>query len=82
MPAYSQIRPPSETPNQLEEYQIPSDRPQDRLCGELPALEGLILPHLSRLSPFRHGTACTWHRSRRKAATEPRRERHKKSVSY
>jgi hypothetical protein len=53
------------------EHQIPSDRPQDHLSGERPALEGLILPHLSRLSPFRHGTDCTWPRSRRKAATEP-----------
>lgn len=41
------------------EQQIPSDRPQDHLSGELPAFEGLILPRLSRLSPFRHGWAST-----------------------
>lgn len=38
------------------EHRIPSDRPEDHLGGDLPALEGLILPHLSHLSPFRHGT--------------------------
>lgn len=35
---------------------IPSDRRRDHLSGELPAFEGLILPHLSRLSP--PPTAC------------------------
>ena len=45
-------------------------RPKDHLSGELPPLEGLILPHLSRLSLFRHGMACNWARLRRKAATE------------
>src|ERR1700733_12937462 len=46
-------------------------RPQDHLSGELPAFEGLILTHLSRLSPFRHGLASPWPHSWRKAATEP-----------
>ena len=56
-------------------HQIPTHRPQDHLRSELPAFEGLILPRLSRLSPFRHGAAYTWPRSRRKAATEPDLER-------
>jgi hypothetical protein len=57
------------------EHQIPSHHPQDHLSGELPTLERLIPPQLSRLSPFRHGAAYTWPRSRRKAATEPDLER-------
>jgi hypothetical protein len=31
-------------------HQIPPDRPKDHLGTELPPLEGLILPHLHRLS--------------------------------
>ena len=54
------------------EHQIPSNRPKDHHSCKLPPLEGLILRHLTRLSPFRHGTACTWCRPQRKAATEPR----------
>jgi hypothetical protein len=41
------------TPSEPE-HQIPAHRPQDHLSGELPTFEGLILPRLSRLSPFRH----------------------------
>jgi hypothetical protein len=53
------------------EHQIPPDRAQDHRNGELPPLEGLILPHLSRLLSPRHGKACTRPHSRRKVATEP-----------
>jgi hypothetical protein len=40
-------------------YQMPPDRPKDHLGSELPPLEGLILPHLHRLSLFPHGTTST-----------------------
>jgi hypothetical protein len=53
------------------EHQIPSDRPQDHLGGELPALESLIPPYLCCLSPFRHAMASTRLDRRHKDATEP-----------
>ena len=31
------------------EHEVPADRPEDHLGGELPPLKGLILPHLSPL---------------------------------
>jgi hypothetical protein len=34
-------------------HQIPSNRPQDHLGGQLPGLEGLTLSQLSRFSPSR-----------------------------
>jgi hypothetical protein len=39
--------------------QIPPDRPKDHLGSELQPLEGLILPHLNRLSLSPHGTTST-----------------------
>src|SRR5580704_15552598 len=56
-------------------HQIPPDRPQDHLGGELPAFEGLIPRYLDRLSPFGHPTASTRPDRRRKAATEPEYQR-------
>jgi hypothetical protein len=52
-------------------HQIPPDRPQDHLGGELPALEGLIPRNLDRLSTLSHPTASTRSGLRRKPATEP-----------
>jgi hypothetical protein len=53
------------------EHQIPSDRPQDHLSGELPTFESLILPYLCCSSPSRHGTASTRLDRQQKDATEP-----------
>jgi hypothetical protein len=53
------------------EHQIPSDRPQDHLSGELPTLESLIPPYLCCLAPSRHATASTRLDRQHKDATEP-----------
>src|SRR6202161_4286861 len=47
-------------------HQIPPDRPQDHLGGELPAFEGLIPRYLGRSSTLGHPTASTRPRRRRK----------------
>jgi hypothetical protein len=52
------------------EHQIPSDRPQDHLSGELPTLECLIPPYLCCLSPSRHATRF-YATGQHKDATEP-----------
>src|SRR5215213_9037524 len=37
------------------EHEVPANRPEDHLGGELPPLEGLVWPHLGRSLPSRHG---------------------------
>jgi hypothetical protein len=52
-------------------HQIPSDRPEDHLGGELAAFESLIWPYLSCLSTSSHAKACNRPVRQHKDATEP-----------
>jgi hypothetical protein len=53
------------------EHQIPLDRPQDHLSGELPTFESLILSSLWCSSPSRHATASIRLDRQHNDATEP-----------
>jgi hypothetical protein len=53
------------------EHQIPSDRPQNHLSGELPTFESPILPYLCCSPPSRHATASTRLDRQHKDATKP-----------
>jgi len=53
------------------EHQIPSDRPQDHLSGQLPTLESLILPSLCCSSPSSSYHGFNRLDRQHKDATEP-----------
>src|ERR671933_2543330 len=53
------------------EHEVPADRPEDHLGGELPPLEGLIRPHRGHSMPLCHAGDCTRSVWVPKLATEP-----------